>query len=411
MKPLGQCLYKHNGRLYGEFRIFGRRTKRRLQAIAVRAGREEIARKKSDHARARMRLCPDPFAPPVTIASLIRGYRDAGCPDRKRQPRSGVALNACLHNLETLTAFWGSMQPEEITMGACDRYHDARVGQVTRGAGHRTVEIELCTLSNLLTWAARADYCRFNPLAAGRPSYRVAGDVRHCNAVMPESDDELHMLANHIMEDPRGEVLGWQLLLEALTGCRTSEILRLRWDAIKVGAAGQPGYQDETSLYVKRSKHGIFPYILKDASPQNSALREVLLALRAWHDDRFPTSPWYLPGRSPQEPVDQHSLGHALARACPLLDLPHRTSHGLRAFHVRALRSLGIDDSEIAKRLGQRSGVGLVERVYGRSEPGWFGSGKIDFRPDPAGDIPCAWVKWLATDTKIIPISLSCIPA
>jgi hypothetical protein len=403
MKPLGQCLYEHNGRLYGEFRIFGRRTKRRLQAIAIRAAREEIARKKSDHARARMRLCPDPFAPPVTIASLIQRYRDDGCPDRKRQPRTGLALSACLRNLDTLTPFWGAMEPDQITMGACDRYHDARVGQVTRGAGHRTVEIELCTLSSLLTWATRADYCRCNPLAAGRPTYRVGAEVRHCNTVMPESDDELHMLANHIMEDPRGEVLGWQLLLEALTGCRTSEVLRLRWDAAKVGATGQPGYQDETSLYVNRSKGGsypcelgIFPYVLLEAAPGHSALREMLTALRRWHDDRFPASPWYLPGRNPQEPVDLHSLGHALVRACPMLDLPHRTSHGLRAFHVRALRSLGIDDSEISKRLGHRSGVGLVERVYGRSEPGWFGSQKLDFRPDPASDIPCAWSKWLA---------------
>jgi len=407
MKPLGQCLYEHHGRLYGDFTVRGRRTKRRLDAIGIRAAREEIARKKSEHRRARSGVCPDPFAAPVTIARLIEHYRAAGCPDRRRQPRTGAALRECLRHLDTLTPFWGSMEPDQITMGACDRYHDIRVGQVSRGSGHCTVRIELCTLSGLLTWAARSEYCRFNPIATGRPSYYSSTTARHCESVQPESDEELHTLGIHIGEDPRGEVLMFQLMLEALTGCRTSEILRLRWDAIKLGPVGQPGYLDDTSLYVQRSKSGDFNYVLLDTTPGNSPLRELLIALRAWHDDRFPTSPWYLPGRNPQEPVDQHSLGHALSRACPVLGLPHRTSHGLRAFHVRALRSLGIDDSEIAKRLGQRSGVGLVERVYGRSEPGWFGCGKIDFRPDPAGDIPCAWSKWLTTDTKPVPIPIS----
>ena len=402
MKPLGQCLYEHNGRLYGEFNVFGRRTKRRLTAIAVRQAREEIARKKSDHARARIGLCPDPFAPPVRIRDLIEKYTAAGCPDRRRQARAGDKLDHCKAQLTNLAGFWGDYAPENVTVGACDRYHDYRVARVARGPGHRSVEVELCALSSVLHWAARSELIRYNPLASGRPTYRRAETVVHCSSSMPESDEELHTLGAHLLDNPRSEVLGWQLLLEALTGCRTSEILRLRWDAGKIGTEGGPGYRDDTSLYVNRCKHGIFPYVLLDVIPGHSPLRDLLTALRHWHDIRYPRSPWFLPGRDPSQPLDPSSLDHALSRATPLLDLPRRTSHGLRAFHVRALRSLGIDDSEIAKRLGQRSGVGLVERVYGRSEPGWFGLKRVDFLPDST--TPNSWLKWLPTreDAKIV---------
>ncbi len=72
--------------------------------------------------------------------------------------------------------------------------------------------------------------------------------------------------------------------------------------------------------------------------------------------------------------------------------------------HVRVLRSQGIDNREIAKRLGQRSDVGLVERVYGRSKPGCFGARKLDFLPESG---PPSWSPWLATApvTNIIPMA------
>jgi integrase len=393
----GNLYQSESGHFYGRFTILGSRTKRALQSITVRAAREEIQRKASEHRRAKLGLCRDPFERPVTVAELARQWREIGCPDRRRQAREGKALSETLRQLTNLDRIVGTLSPAQVTVAVCDRYHDARLREIAhqathRGPGHRTIELELCTLSNLLQWAARAGHTPYNPIAQGRPVYRQ--NVKHCWETMPASDEELHTLATFLLEDDRSQPCGWQLLLEALTGCRTSEILRLRWDAIKLGHLGQPGHIDDRCLYVQRSKRGIDPYILLDVLPGHSPLRDCLTALRAWHDDRCPRSPWFLPGRDPRHPLDAGSLGHALDHAAQTLGLPHRTSHGLRAFHVRALRSLGVDDSEIAKRLGQRSGVALVETTYGWSEPGWFGGRKCDFVPDGQ---PAAWAPWLVT--------------
>lgn len=64
---------------------------------------------------------------------------------------------------------------------------------------------------------------------------------------------------------------------------------------------------------------------------------------------------------------------------------------------MRCLRSLGVDDSEISKRLGHRSGVALVERTYGESEPGWFARRELDFMPS---DGRPAWSPWLPRTNK-----------
>ena len=143
-------------------------------------------------------------------------------------------------------------------------------------------------------------------------------------------------------------------------------------------------------------------------------MRECLAALCNWHDTRYhgrTANDWYLPGRDPKQPTAVCSLTQALRRACRALQLPHMVSHGLRAYYVRVLRAQEIDDSEISKRLGQRSGVGLVERVYGLAEPGWFGSKALDWLPAKTGqpgDVPVAWAKWLPlTATNIITLDKS----
>ena len=68
------------------------------------------------------------------------------------------------------------------------------------------------------------------------------------------------------------------------------------------------------------------------------------------------------------------------------------TSHGMRAFFVRVMRSQGIAgldengqsiDEEIAKRLGHAPGTGatLVQKTYGENESGWCGGKELDFIP------------------------------
>jgi hypothetical protein len=54
------------------------------------------------------------------------------------------------------------------------------------------------------------------------------------------------------------------------------------------------------------------------------------------------------------------------------------------------------------KRRGLRSGVTLIEQVYGKSEDGWFGSGELDYLP--AQTAP-AWQPWLPPGTNIVRLS------
>lgn len=412
MKSLGENLFINGaGAYYGRFTLNGRRTWRKLQSIAKKEAGEELLKLQSDHARSKLGLCKDPFVvdvAPLTIAGLADKWKAAGCPGHDLSEKTGDDLTAPLRDLGNLLPVVGKLTIDQVTQGTCHRYLTARTSTITRGkGGARMVDVELNTLSNLLHWSAAHDLIKYNPVSK-RPRFCKREDVRNCNLVMPESDEELHKLANFMFRDERGEALGWQLLLEALTGCRTSEILRLRWDARKVGSQGEPGFIDDTCLYIERDKRGIEPWILLDVDKDHSPLRELLRALRHWHAKRHPASVWFLPGRDPSQPLNSTSLTHALEDATAALKLPHRTSHGMRAFFVRALRSLGVVDTEISMRMGHQSGVGLIERTYGRMEPGWFGSKRSDFLPDVTGqpsDIPCAWSKWLPeTASNIIPM-------
>jgi integrase len=381
----------------GRFQFDGRWTWRKLASITLRSAKEERAKLQADHERAAIGLAEDPFKRRQTVADIVDTYLRVGCPDRYRRART--KLGEVPTQLARVKECLGAIRAEELTAADCNRYHDWRVTRVRRGDGHRTVEIELAQLSGALRWAAGSGLIVGNPLAQGRPTYTAAGDVRHCTATMPASDDELHAIATFLISDPYSESAGWQLLLEALTGCRTSEVLALRWDA----SPGRPGQVTEQFLFVDRAKKGehassLFPYVLLDQSPGVSPLRDLLQAMRRWHDQRFPSSPWFLPGRSIEAPSDPGRLTHALKRATAALGLPHRTSHGLRAFYVRTARSLGLPDHEIAMRLGHRSGVQLIERTYGVPEPGWFGQRKQDWRPET---VPCAWAKWLEAGNVI----------
>lgn len=420
-ESLGTNIYRKtaNAKLYGRFTINDRRTFRLLKSITLTEARKERTLLQSDHDRANMGLCDDPFEPKKpthTLASLAAIYTAAGLPDTRRRLRTGTAHNEATRQLNAILQHLGRRDPLTLTRADLHQYHTRRIAQIQSscGPGHRTVELEINILSNLLTWATNHGHLKENPIRDGRPTFRHAEDIKSCNQYMPDSDDELHTLAHFFFDGPRStHALGWQLLLEALTGCRTSEILRLRWSASKTGPTAEAGYKDDHALYIARAKKGIHPYILLETIPGHTPLRQCLTALRNWHTTHYRWSPWMLPGRDGTTPPDKKSLTHALQRATNILNLPKRTSHGLRAYHVRALRSMGIDDSEIAKRLGHRSGVALVERTYGVSEPGWFNSGVMNFLPTPvdklkdsANAITPAWERWLP-DTpeaaKIIP--------
>ena len=117
------------------------------------------------------------------------------------------------------------------------------------------------------------------------------------------------------MASRRSETLGWQLLVEGLTGLRTEETVTLRMDA----RTDEPGglTPDGGSLCVRRAKESSRenPYV-----PVNRGLREVLTAHKIWHDQRYPLSPWYFPGRDRKTltPIYKSALTRALDRSMAL---------------------------------------------------------------------------------------------
>lgn len=370
-------IYKDSrtGHFYERPKVNGKWTYRKLSGRTLKLAKEELAAKRTDQARAVQGLAKDPYAPKAkTVGELCAEYQNAGCPDRQHHPRAGLALEAETTNIVRLLPFWGMRLPEKVTVRDCAKYFYIRKKQVGKGTGGRTVDMELGTLNNVLTWAVTLGKSNSNPLANGRPRFRNTKTIKHCRDFMPVDGDELHALAAHFFEDPRSEVLGWQLLLEAMTGCRTSEVLKLRWDAKHRGEAG---FIEGDWLWLNRAKGGVKPF-----AHVHPALRDCVGALRLWRERRFPRSPWWLPSpKVDNQPIDRGSLTHALKLAGKLIAKAHRTSHGLRAYYVTVRRSQGISDAQIADEIGDKSGASIIVSTYGSVPPNWRGAPGLSWLP------------------------------
>lgn len=370
------------GNFYERPTIGGRRTWRKLEGHTLKLARESLAQRRTDQARASRGMARDPYAPkPVTIGTLIELYIAAGCPDRFDQVKAGHQEIKELSRLKILRPFWADRDPESIAVQAdCRRYRESRRRSASPGKGGRAVDLELNTLANVLRFALQRGKILENPLAAGRPRFAPAV-VRHSRDLAPANGEELHALAAHLFEDKRSESLGWQLLIQAMTGCRTSEVLRLRWDA----GPGHAGFVEKDWLWLSRAKGGVNPFALV-----HPALAETLKALAAWRALRgWQSSPWFFP--SPKvsgAAVISTALTAALRSASPLVVGRQITSHGLRSYYVTVRRSQGVLDSQIAAEIGDRTGAPIVVSTYGAIPPNWQGREGIGWMPEKS---PPAW--------------------
>jgi hypothetical protein len=126
-----------------------------------------------------------------------------------------------------------------------------------------------------------------------------------------ESVDELHEVAGVLMSSRRSEVLGWQLLIEGTSGLRTEETTLLQLNA----RSNEPGglTKDGKNLRVRRAEKStkVNPIVRV-----NEGLNQVLAAHKIWHHQRYPLSPYYLPGRDRMagKPVNKSILTKALDR-------------------------------------------------------------------------------------------------
>lgn len=390
-------IYRETGSktFFHSLRLPGKKfpTKRKLAATTLTAAIAEVETLNTRRREATLGVGLDPYTENLTVEKLAELWLATDCQARDGQPRRDASLTAETARLQKLLPFWrGKTVTDIIAYEDCPEYHQWRVRrrkEKTFRLG-RSVDAELVTLSNLLAWCARNPRktgVRFNPLAE-RPHYDNPKLVRHCTAVMPMSDEAFHQVAAHLLASDRSRGLGWQTLLEGLTGCRTSEILACRLDAT---APGKPGYMNHAALHIHRCKDGIEPWALLESAPGHSPLRDCLQAFLHWHEARYRHTPIFIPNHlNAKLPTDRCSLTKALRRACAELELPLITSHGLRAYHVAALRSMGIADAEIAARLGHRS-THQIEHTYGTVKPGWLGSWQMDFLPE---DFAPAWSDW-----------------
>lgn len=382
MKSLGKKLYRKNGNYNGRvklpsggwtFRALKNRdgseitsetaARDRLIILQAEINSGEVRESETQRGSETQRVDP-----------ILAGYASAGFPTKRYQRvRESVDLRTSFDHLQR---FFGNLIPENIGLPECDDYvvYRKRVAAENgRGTGDRVAEIDLQNMSSAFNWAVRKRKLKQNPIKE-RERYQDPATVVHCTAHMPMTAEGLHDIAAEL-----SPVLRHQCLLEAFTGGRTGEILKLKADP----EINTPGYYNEDYLWIDRAKGGINPFVV-----MHEPLKRLLIHAKAYRDQHHPHSAYLLPGKDGISSVHGDSLTQALRGACKRSGNPKIISHGLRAFYVRCLRSKGLSDTEIAIRLGHRSGVRLIESTYGLAEPKWIGENKLDFMPK---DSPAAW--------------------
>lgn len=373
---VAENLYRDERGFLARVYIRGVRKWRRLKARTKREAVKELAAKVSQAEQAKLGLARDPwFSESLTIGELIEDYKKAGMPKNDRQPRKGTNAKQVEEFIEKLTPFWKNKRPDTIEVGDLERYHERRRKEVREGcSGGRSVDIELATLSSVLNFAQRTGRIAVNPIRHDRPRFQDRTTIKRSRSRMPATAKALHNTAYALFERPNSEPLGFQLLLEAFTGIRTSEALALRWDAEPY----QPGHIDGDHLWLHRAKEGVNPFALI-----HEPLRRLLDIMRTWNLENASDCPYFIAGRDKLGPAAPHSLTHAL-RSLP----GSYTSHSMRAYFVTVRRSQGIGDAQIAAEIGDRTGAAIIADTYGAVPPNWQGRKGMDWLP-PNGS--AAW--------------------
>lgn len=194
------------------------------------------------------------------------------------------------------------------------------------------------------------------------------------------TQDEAQRLMRTLEKSDRPEAFALRLLL--LTGGRKSEILKARWENVRL---------DQRLLTVPLSKSGRPRHILLS--------EEAIKILRVL--PRTPGNPWLFPGHAPGKPLsDIYRFWNELRRSLGLADVRiHDLRHTFASFLVNAGHSLyeaqkmlGHSDPRTTMRyahLGQASLLAAAETVSGFFAASGRDSGKNVFFP-PSGGMPFA---------------------
>lgn len=320
-----------------------------------------------------------------SVASLLVRYYDAGMPSSPRffklSPITKSSVTRATLRLLTWPG-WKSVHWHAVTARTFSDYADFRRqgGTIEKG---NSIDFELLQVSKAFRWAVWNGYIDANPLTRfPMPRFQDV-ETQHCRDFCPESGDALHAAARKLFQGNfTRQVVGWQMLVEAFTGLRTSEALALQWNP----KHGQPGCIDGNVLFVRRSKHGQNPWV--EIRP---ALRLLLQKFTRWRAATIPSSPIWFPNLTYSGVTDVPVNRTHISRL--LRDIKSGfTSHAMRAFYVTARRSEFVPDEVIAAEIGVASGAELIVEVYGALPPNWRIStaGKVSFLPEttaPAWDV------------------------
>lgn len=375
------------GVYYARVSLHGRRTWRKLKARKLRAALRE--------------LVTATFAPGADSFSKVADlYIQRDCPTKHTRWQAAPEPFRLeeVWRVGKLKEFYRTRKLDTIDLASLVDYHRWRTRGKAPGALGRSVDKETQTLSNLLNFAVfELRTIVSNPIRSNRPRFAVVKS--RARDRMPESADVIHALANHLFGHPRTEVHAWHCWFAMFTGCRTSELLRLRLDA----APDQAGYiqwqvaKDTLSslytdavalLHLQRSKAGLNPWTV--VGPE---FGQMLRGFLYWHAQRFPDNPYFFP--SPFGGViGEKQFGRAVVAAGKALQLPgHITPHGFRAFYVTKRRRDLIPDPVVAAEIGDKT-VSLIASTYGETP----GKGRLSWLPKEG--LP-AWLRWRSEADKM----------
>jgi integrase len=320
----------------------------------------------------------------LTVAKVLDAYIAAECPTIKMRPKAPATVQNEKAALNPVRRYFGERAAVTLKLADCDKYRDWRnaggytitrtrkdgeeVRIETRG-GDRGVDLELTTLSNALRLAVRRGALKANPLA-GRTSYTVAENVRHCREVAP-APEGLAKITGWLQKRSELAVADLVAFL-AYSGLRIGEALPLTWATVNLG---------EGLVNVRREKRGVNPWVA--ITPELETLLRDMQS-RAIGGLLFPSP------HDPSKPRARRPVNRRIEAACKALGLGHVTPHGLRSFYVTQARQSGLTDGEIAALIGDKSGPALIASTYGdlRDDHLLAQARRIQLRSNPQPVIP-----------------------
>ena len=341
----------------------------------------------------------DPRTIGSKFASLAQRYLDAGCPDSNNEHRHAAYCAGEKSAINWLVKFFGTWPVDRLSHADWPEYKKFRTAQMRAGCtGLRAVDKDHQTLSNIFQYAMVNRMFPGNPFSQRYKHYQRADLIKTSRQRAPRSADDIHQVAGELLGKLVNEAAGWLTLFAMFTGCRISELLRLRVDARHPGPDRyDPGYIEQCAgdepkfsrffLHLgKRSKNGINPQVV--IGPEFQAM---LAAFQNWHQQRWPECASYFPNDRGVAALDRFTARRQIARAAANLGLHHITPHGYRSFYGSKRRSEGINDAQIAWEMGDKSIV-VVQNNYATAPESWTGGKVIGWLPKSGNP---AWTDWL----------------